>query len=125
MTAHDTDLDDLARQVFDGARPGEQVEVLVSRATSTTVRVHDGSVESLTSADSSGAGIRVIVDGRLGFAHCGSLDPRVLADTLIEARDNAAFGEPDEHNGLAVPDGVAVTPRAAWSDAVVEYPVDD
>lgn len=121
----DTDLDELARRVLDGARAGEQVEVLLSRATSTTVRVHDGSVESLTSADSSGAGIRVIVDGRLGFAHCGSLDPAVLADTLVEARDNAAFGEPDEHNGLAAPDGVPVTPRDGWSDAVVQYPVDD
>ena len=52
---------------------------MVSRRTSTTVKAYDGEVESLTSADSSGAGVRVIRDGRQGFAHCGSLDPDVLA----------------------------------------------
>ena len=98
--------------------------MLVSRATTTTVKVYDGEVESLTSADSSGAGIRIIRDGRLGFAHCGSLDPSVLADTLLEARDNCAFGEVDEFTGLAEPDGVPVVARDAWSDAVVSNPVE-
>jgi PmbA protein len=116
-----TDVVALARGVLDGARTGEHVEVVVSRATSTTVKVYDGSVESLTSAGSSGAGVRVIRDGRQGFAHCGSLDPDVLADTLDEARDNAAFGQPDEFNGLAEPDGVAAVPQQTWSDAVVDF----
>lgn len=119
------DLIRLAVSLADRAAPGEDVEVLVSRSTSTRVRVHDGEVESLTSADSSGAGIRVVRDGRLGFAHCGSLDPDVLEATLHEARDNCSFGEPDEANGLAEPDGVAVVARDAWSDAVVGHPVDD
>jgi len=118
------ELTALARRVLDGARPGEQVEVLVSRATSTTVKVYEGEVESLTSADSSGAGIRVIADGRLGFAHCGSLEESVLLETLAEARDNMAFGAPDEFNGLATPDGVPVVHRDGWSDAVVSLPVD-
>ena len=118
------DLRELARRTLEGAVDGEQVEVLVSRASSTSVRVYDGEVESLTSADSSGAGIRVIRDGRLGFAHCGSLDPDVLAATLVDARDNCAFGAPDEFNGLASPDGVAVVPRDGWSEAVVGAPVD-
>ena len=118
------DLIALAEALVARAAPGEQVEVIVSRATSTSVRVYGGEVESLTSADSSGAGIRVLRDGRLGFAHCGSLDPQVLDDTLVEARDNCAFGEPDEFNGLAEPDGVAVVPRDSWSEAVVSNPVD-
>ena len=118
------ELIDLARAVLDHAQTGEQVEVLVSRATSTTVKVYEGQVEALTSADSSGAGVRIIRDGRLGFAHCGSLDPEVLRETLVEARDNLAFGEPDEFNGLATPDGVPVVRRDGWSDAVVALPVD-
>jgi len=118
------DLIHMAAGLVERGLPGEQVEVLVSRATSTSVKVYDGEVESLTSADSSGAGIRVIRDGRLGFAHCGSLDPSVLADTLVEARDNCAFGEVDEFTGLAVPDGVPVVARDAWSDAVVSNPVE-
>ena len=125
MTTDGTgDLVEMARALVERAGPGEQVEVLLSRASSTSVRVYGGEVESLTSADSSGAGIRVIRDGRLGFAHCGSLDPTVLAETLVEARDNAAFGEPDEFNGLAEPDGVAVVERDAWSDLVLAQPTD-
>ena len=118
------ELTELARTVLSHAQGDEQVEVLVSRATSTTVKVYEGEVESLTSADSSGAGVRIIRDGRLGFAHCGSLDPDVLLETLHEARDNMAFGEPDEFNGLATPDGVPVVHRDGWSDAVVALPVD-
>jgi len=119
-----SDLVALAQSILNQATSEDQIEVLLSRASSTTVKVYAGHVESLTSADSSGAGIRVIRDGRLGFAHCGSLDPAVLSETLREARDNLEFGEPDEFNGLAVPDGVAVVPQNSWSQAVVEFPVE-
>jgi PmbA protein len=122
--SHSEDLLALAASVLDQAAGEEQVEVLLSRASSTTVKVYEGQVESLTSADSSGAGIRVIRDGRLGFAHCGSLDPTVLVETLREARDNLEFAEPDEWNGLAVPDGVEVVAQNGWSDSVVAFPVE-
>ena len=51
------DLIALAESLVERALPGEQVEVIVSRATSTTVRVYAGEVESLTSADSSGVSL--------------------------------------------------------------------
>ena len=101
------DLARLAQQLVGAAQPGEQLEVVLGRSTSTTVKVYDGQVESLTSAGSNGAGVRVLRDGRQGFAHCGSLDPEVLHETLAEARDNVAFGEPDEWNAVAEPDGGA------------------
>ena len=100
------DLLALAEKVVGQARDGEQVEAYCARSTSTTVRAYGGEVESLTSATSAGIGVRVVVGGRQGFASAGSLDPDVLAETLAEARDNAAFGEVDEDNGLAEPDGV-------------------
>lgn len=118
-------LRSLALDLVSDAQPGEQVEVIVGSGSSTSVRVHGGEVESITSADSSGAGIRVVRDGRLGFAHCGTLAPDVLAETLREARDNARFGEPDEHNGLAEPDGVPVVAQDSWNDAVLDLPVED
>ena len=119
QSGHSEDLLALAASVLEQATGAEQVEVLLSRASSTTVKVYEGEVESLTSADSSGAGIRIIRDGRLGFAHCGSLDPTVLLETLREARDNLEFAEPDEWNGLAQPDGVAVVAQNGWSASTV------
>lgn len=119
------ELLELGRKVLAEVGPGEQVEIVLGRSTSTSVKVFGGEVESLTSASSDGAGIRVLRDGRQGFAHCGSLEPEVLAETLAEARDNCAFGEPDEFNGLAEADGVPVVPQESWSDAVVGLPNSD
>ena len=119
------DLARLAAQLVAAAQPGEELEVVLGRSTSTTVKVYDGQVESLTSAGSNGAGIRVLRDGRQGFAHCGSLDPEVLRETLAEARDNVAFGEADEWNGVAEPDGVAPVVQDGWSDAVLALPAEE
>src|SRR3546814_10935838 len=98
------------------AGPGEQVEAFVARSASTSVRVYQGEVESLTQASSAGIGVRVIVDHRQGFAYAGTLDEGVVLEALAEARDNATFGEPDEFNGLATPDGVPVADPDLWPE---------
>ena len=91
---------DLARSIAARAEPGEQVEAYVSRSRDTDVKVFGGAVEELSVAESAGVGVRVIVDGRLGYAWAGSLDADVIADVLDDARDNARFAAPDEWNGL-------------------------
>jgi PmbA protein len=103
----DVDLEGLAAAVAGRARAGEQVEAFVSRSRTTSVRVSGGDVESLSSATSAGIGVRVVVGGRQGFASVGSLDPDVVDEVLVEARDNAEFAAVDEANGLPEPDGVA------------------
>ena len=100
------DLLALADGLVARARPGEQVEAYCARSRTTTVRAYGGEVESLTEATSAGMGIRVVKDGRQGFAYAGTLDAGVLEETLADARDNAEFGAVDEANGLAEPDGV-------------------
>lgn len=124
-TAADVDLVALARAVAERAGPGEAVEVYVSRGVETDVRAYDGEVESLSQATSAGVGVRVVVDGRQGFASAGSLDPAVVAETLDEARDNARFATPDEHAGLAVPDGVAAAELQLWDDTVPATAVEE
>lgn len=121
----DVDLVALARAVAEQAVGGEQLEVYVSRGVETDVRAYDGEIESLSQAVSAGVGIRVVVDGRQGFASAGSLDPAVVADSLAEARDNARFATPDEHAGLAVPDGVAAAELDLWDESVPGGSVDD
>ena len=106
------------------ARDGEQVEAYVGRGRETEVRVYEGEVESLSSAESAGIGIRVVVGHRQGFAYAGSLDPDVVAETLEEARDNAGFASPDEWVGLASPDGVAPADLDLWRDDLAAYPAD-
>jgi PmbA protein len=111
----------LAEGIVALARPGEQVEVFVTRGASTTVKAYHGEVESLTSAESAGVGIRVIQDHRQGFAHAGTLDPDVIREVLDDARDNATFGEQDEFFALTSSDGVAVVDQDLWNDDLVAF----
>ncbi len=111
-----SDLLEIGDRIVALAKPGEQVEVVVGRSTSTEVRVYEGEVEQLASATSAGIGVRVVSGERQGFAYAGSLDHDVLAETLAEARDNASFATPDEWIGLAEPDGVAVPSLDLYRD---------
>src|SRR5206468_8136991 len=102
-----TDLLHIAEEVAAQAAGGEEVEAYVARARDTEVKVFDGEVESLSSAETEGVGVRVVQEHRQGFAYAGSLDPDAVKEALAEARDNAAFGTVDEFLGLPAPDGVA------------------
>jgi PmbA protein len=134
MTDVGNDLVALATSVVEQAKSGEGLEVYVARGTDTEVRAYEGEVESLTSADSSGVGIRVLLgaDGngdagegsRVGFAWAGSLDPDVIAATLADARDNARFATPDPDVVLAKPDGVAAIDLDLWDDGVASTPME-
>lgn len=118
------DLLGLGDRVVASARPGEQVEAVVVHDRETEVRVYDGELESLTVSEAAGIGIRVIADGRQGFAFAGTLDADVVAETLAEARDNARFGEPDEHFGLAAPDEVAPAELVLYDPALDTTPIE-
>jgi PmbA protein len=120
----------LVRKIAGEARPGEQVEAYAARSQGVEVKVFGGEVESLASESIEGVGVRVVVDGRQGFAWAGSLEPDVVAETLAEARDNAGFGSPDEFLGLPGPDEAADTgcDRAAldlWREGLLATPADD
>ncbi len=119
-----TDLIDLALGLAGRAEPGEELEAFVARGTSLSAKAYDGEVEAFTSAETFGVGIRVIRDGRMGFASAGTFDPAVLDDTLAEARDNATFAEPDEWAGLVSPDGIVPPEMDLWRDDLATTPTE-
>ena len=118
------ELQALADRVVAQAGAGEQVEAFVSRDVETDIRIYEGEVEHFVSAQSEGIGIRVIRNGRTGFAYAGTLDLAAIAEVLAEARDNVEFGTPDEWAGLAEPDGVDVVPQELWSEQLASYGTD-
>ena len=69
------ELQALADKVVAQAQAGEQIEAYVSRGGETEIRVYGGEVEHFVSAQSEGIGVRVVRDGRTGFAYAGTLDP--------------------------------------------------
>ena len=115
----------IADKVVAGAGKGEQIEAFVSRDNETDIRVYEGNVEHFVSAQSEGIGIRVIRDGRTGFAYAGTLDGSAVDEVLAEARDNLEFGTPDEFAGLAEPDGVDVIRQDLWNEALAGYSTEE
>ncbi|HLG68742.1 MAG TPA: TldD/PmbA family protein [Acidimicrobiales bacterium] len=125
-----TELPDLAASLLDRALPGEEVEVYVARGHDTEVRAYEGEVESLSSAASSGVGVRVLLDAgseagaRLGFAWAGSLEGDLVTSALEEARDNARYATPDPDVALAEPDGVEAARLELWDERLAATPTD-
>jgi PmbA protein len=123
-----TDLLDIARRVARQARDGEQIEAFVVRTRETDIEAFGGDVESLTTAVVEGISVRVIVDHRQGLAWAGSLDPSVVEDTIREARDNVAFGQPDEWFGLASPadaNGRSAPALDLWREELAQVPTEE
>jgi PmbA protein len=118
------DLQALADSVVAQATSGEHVEAFVSRGIETDIRIYEGQVEHFVSAQSEGIGIRVVRDGRTGFAYAGTLDASAIAEVLADARENVQFGSPDEWAGLAEPDGVDVVAQSLWNETLAEYPTE-
>ncbi|HEY8543642.1 MAG TPA: TldD/PmbA family protein [Acidimicrobiales bacterium] len=118
------DLYDVADLVVAAAEGDEQVEAYVTHSRETQVRVYESEVEQLSVAEGMGVGIRVVRDGRVGFAYCGTFDPESVRATLADARDNAAFAEPDEWAGLPGPDDVEPVDLDLWRADLLDVPTD-
>lgn len=121
MSVEVPDLQAIADRVVAQASKGEQIEAFVGRGGETAIRVYEGEVEHFVSAQSEGVGIRVIKNGRTGFAYAGTLDPAAVVDVLAEARDNVQFGTSDEFAGLAEPDGVEPVPQKFWDEELEHF----
>jgi PmbA protein len=106
------------------AAPGEQVEAVVVHERSTEIKAYEGDVESLSSSDTQGVGVRVVIDGRQGFAYAGTLDADAIDEVLAEARDNASFATYDEFQGLAEPDGVEPPELELFHESLATLPTD-
>jgi PmbA protein len=97
------DLLDLASRVVSWASDGEGVEAFAVHSVDTSVTAFDGEVESLSSSETRGVGVRVVVDRRMGFASTSDVTDEGLSYVLAEARSNALLGTPDVGNALPSP----------------------
>lgn len=118
------ELIELARSVVARATAGEQIEAYVARGRETSIRVFENDIESLSSAESAGLGVRVVCEGRMGFAWVAALDEASAAEALTEARDNSRFATVDEHAGLAIPDGVEPADLDLWREDLLSMPTE-
>jgi PmbA protein len=100
------DLLDLCRAAIAGARDGEAAESYGEETRQATVRARDREVDSFSSSESRGVGVRVVVDGRLGYAWAADPSTEEAAGLLAAARDAAGHATPDDAHAL--PEAAAV-----------------
>ncbi len=101
-------METLARRALSEAmkQGAGEAEIYISVSGEKSIEVRNGQVETLKEAESSGMGVRVFRDGRMGFAYTS-----VLSDTGVEQACRKALGNtmitgPDEYNGLSAPQDV-------------------
>jgi PmbA protein len=96
-----SELLDLARATSAKAEGDEQVEAYLVHDHDFQVKVYNGEVESLSSAEPRGGGVRVVGGGKTGFAFSTDMSQEGLDDVLARARENARYGTEDPAAGLA------------------------
>jgi PmbA protein len=91
-----------AERILSRARASgaEEAEVYLSRGTEFTVRVYKQEIESLTSAESRGIGLRTLREHRVGFSYTSDADNASLDSLVDEALENGRYNHPDEANVL-------------------------
>jgi len=99
------------------------IEAFLLKHKSFSVQVRHGKVESIKQAQEVGLGIRVIIEGRMGYAYTSQLDTAPVAETLAQAIANAGRTAADECNLL--PEPAEKLPKVAIYDPLLEKtPVD-
>lgn len=102
----------LAKQVVARAKKkgARQAEAWVEVGRESSVRVRDGQIEDLTQATGKGVGLRVFVQGRLGFAYSSDFSDAALDGIVTRAVELAKSAAANPLNGL--PDKKAYAGRA-------------
>jgi PmbA protein len=94
------DLGDLARSAMEAAESSEGVEAYAEESRQTEASALRGEMEGLEFAESRGVGVRLVRDGRLGYAYAADPSVDEVRACVARARENATLTEPDEFNLL-------------------------
>ncbi len=103
-----TDIAELCRAAVDRTADGEGVEAYARQTRRTEVEARGGEVESLSFSETRGIGVRVIADGRQGYAWAADPETSDVPDLVDAARENALLSTSDEANGL--PEALPIEP---------------
>ena len=105
-----SELLDVVGALVDRCGAKEELEAFAVHEREFQVKTYMGEVESISSAEPRGAGVRVFSDGRAGFAYSTDLTPEGLDDVVERARRLGRFTTRDE----------AVSVGPAWTEAPEE-----
>ena len=124
-----TDYAKLAQKLVQRAQKkgATQSEVFLQVCRESNCRVRDGQIEDLTEATSKGVGIRVICQGRMGFAYSSDFQLPVLEQFVDRAVSLAKLAAKNPWNGLPAKADVSKKPlpvEGLYDEAVAKLPSD-
>lgn len=100
------ELMDLATAAVERGRGPEQVEAFLTHQREFSAKAYMGEAETVSSAEPRGAGVRLLADGRVGFAYTTDVTDQGLTEVVERARTNARYASEDEAIAFAGPGDV-------------------
>ncbi|MFQ6001245.1 MAG: PmbA/TldA family metallopeptidase, partial [Anaerolineae bacterium] len=116
----------LAQEIVEQvSKKGVEAEALIMAGQTTMVRVNKGQVEQLSQASPRGLGVRVIKEGRMGYAYTSDLSPQGIEESWRGALALAESADPDEHRSLPQPQPIEGEDLALYDPALVTVPTEE
>ncbi|MCX7974913.1 MAG: TldD/PmbA family protein [Candidatus Aminicenantes bacterium] len=120
------DFKDLAKQTIKKClkKGAEAAEIYLENGRNLTIEVRNGEIERIQEAASYGAGLRIIIKGRMAFASSNDLKEKSLDEAINRAIAFAKITSADPANVL--PDDPRVSPVEGLYDPLIrQVPIDE
>jgi len=126
------DLEVLARDAVDWMKSRSvetQAEVFLSGGENRSLSRREGERDGIEASEDAGAGVRVLRDGRMGFAAAGGADLAAIKELYARALQQLPHAEPDTRRVLPGPQALLPADPAfaasLWDGALFTRPWDD
>jgi PmbA protein len=120
---------ELAEKLIERSRKlgADEAEAFVMDSTEVSISIKDDEPETVNYTDTSGYGIRILVDGRMGFASSNNFDLAEADSVIKRLVSYTRHHTPDEHNVLPAPtsDGAEDTSLDQYDEKLSSIPVED
>lgn len=113
------------RVVQDASAEGREVEVMITDRKETEISISDGAVEKLLQSGSRGMGVRVLMEGRTGYAYTSDFSEESIAATWQSAVELAQVATPDALRKLPEPQAIPDEDLALWDEALTTASTDE
>jgi PmbA protein len=115
---------ELAKEVVRRAANGVEAEVIITRGSETQIRVSGGEVEQLSQSGARGMGVRIIDDGRTGYAYTSDFSDDSVEQTWRTAVELAKVATPDPHRALPDPRPIPDEDLQIWDKKLADVPTE-
>jgi PmbA protein len=117
---------EIARRTLDrGGRSPAELEIFFQEGRTTSIKVYQGKVESVSVAQPRGLGVRAIRDGRLGYAFTADLSDSGLDAVVAAAVANVDVAEPDPFAALPAAAGGYPSIPGLWRPGVGQMSLEE